>query len=75
MLFYCLFLLIGNVNDAHVVPVRRQVQLSESKTANLPRMAPIGEVLTLTLGTGRIVEPSVAFPWRTQWSVKYIPRK
>ena len=57
-----------NFNGHYLVLVRRQVRLSEYETANIPRTAPIGEVLTLTLGAGRIVEPSVAFPWRTPWS-------
>ena len=57
-----------NVNGHYLVLVRRQVRLSESETANIPRTAPIGEVLTLTLGAVWVVEPLVAFPWRTPWS-------
>ena len=55
--------------------MRRQFRLSESKTANIPRTAPIGEVMTLTLGAVWIVDPSVAFPWWIPWSAKPIPRE
>ena len=51
-----------------MVLVRQQVRLSESETTNIPRTAPVGKVLALTLGVGRIMEPSVAFPWQTPWS-------
>jgi hypothetical protein len=39
-----------------------------AETANIPRTAPIGEVLTLALGAGRIIKPSAAFPQRPPWS-------
>ena len=60
---------------AATADVRRQFRLYESETANVPQTALIGKVLTLKLGAGQIVEPSVAFPWRIPWSVKSIPSK
>ena len=39
-----------------------------AETANIPRTSPLGEVLTLARGAGRILEPSVAFLLRPPWS-------
>ena len=57
------------VGLADLVPFRPQVRLFEFETANMPRTTLIAEVLTLTLDASRSVEPSVAHPWRTSWSV------
>ena len=57
------------VGLADLVPARPQFQLFESETATMPQTATIAKVLTLILGAGQLVEPSVEFPWRTPGSV------
>ena len=56
------------------MPVRQQVRLSESETANIPRMAPIGEVLTLTLGAGLDCGTVSSISVADTMVCEYIPR-
>ena len=53
------------VGLADLVPARPQFQLFESETATMPQTATIAKVLTLILGAGQLVEPSVEFPRQT----------
>ena len=69
------FMRLGKIKPTAATNVRRQFRLSGSQTANIPRTAPIAEVLTLASGVGQIAEPSVAFPRRPPWSTQSIPRE
>ena len=54
--FYCLFALIGNVNGRFWCQC-----VGRFGSLRLNQTALMGKVLALTVGAGRIVEPSVVF--------------
>ena len=73
--FCYLFEHIGNVNGRIWCQCVCRFNYVRPKLPIYLGRHPIGKILNLNLGTGRIMEPSVAFLWRTLWSVIYIQRE